>query len=488
MRPPGGRLRRLPLLAFALAIGLAPALSEVHTVLADDLLIGGAAIIADANGDNVRLRDEPSLSGEIIDELPEGTILDVLGGPTGDDDSWYRVAIDGETGYMSAEYLQEYTGDGNGGSGDSAVITDEVNLRGGPSTADEVLDVLTEGDNVTLTGGIENGFYPVTTADGIDGWVYGAYLAVEGSAAGDTARTNDALNLRAGPSTSDDVITVIPAGSSVTITGAADGDFVPVDFDGMSGWVAQQYLSSSGEPAETTDDVNFRTGPDLGSDVIRVIESGRTILVTGDDVDGFYPVDFDGESGWVSIDYVSIGGETPVTPAEEPEPEPEPVSYNIIWPVQGGTWQISQGYNGSSHYCDGLWAYCYSFDLINTNGNTAGQTVYSPVSGTVTWTEDASGGVSIDMGNGHAFAMFHITTSLQAGDSVAQGEAIGHISGPGENGNMGFDHVHIALWETSDGGNWSRIAVPFVGDYSIAGESFPDVGGGNQWYGTNFNP
>lgn len=484
MRPLGGRLRRLPFLAFALALGLAPALSEVQAVSADELLVGGAAIIADANGDNVRLRDEPSLSGEIIDEFPEGTILDVLGGPTGDDGNWYRVATGGETGYMSADYLQEYTGDGNGGSGDSAVITDEVNLRGGPSTADEILAVLTEGDNVTLTGGIENGFYPVTTAGGIDGWVYGAYLAVEGSASGDTARTNDALNLRSGPGTSYDVITVIPAGSSVTITGGADSDFVPVDFDGMSGWVAQQYLSAGGSPAETTDDVNFRTGPSLGSDVIRVIEPGRTILVTGDAVDGFYPVDFDGESGWVSTDYVSIGSETPVTPSEEPVP----VSYNITWPVQGGTWQISQGYNGSSHYCDGLWAYCYSFDLINTNGNTAGQTVYSPVDGTVTWTEAASGGVSIDMGDGLAFAMFHITTSLQAGDAVSQGEAIGHISGPGENGNMGFDHIHITLWETSDGGNWSRVAVPFVGDYSIAGESFPDVGGGNQWYGTIFNP
>jgi uncharacterized protein YgiM (DUF1202 family) len=488
MRPPGGRLRRPASFVLALVFALAPALSLIQPVSAADLLIGGAAIIADANGDNVRLRDEGSLSGEIIDEFPEGTIVDVLGGPTGDDDNWYHVALDGETGYMIADYLQEYTGEGDGGSGDSAVITDTVNLRGGPSTADDIIDVLTEGDEITLTGGIENGFYPVTTSGGTDGWVYGAWLAVDGSASGSSARTNDSLNLRSGPSTSDDVILVIPAGSSVTITGGADGDFVPVEYNGESGWVAEQYLSSDGETAETTDDVNFRTGASLTSDVIRVIDPGTTILVTGDAVDGFYPVDFDGDSGWVSTSFVSIGGETPVTPSEEPEPEPEPVSYNIIWPVSGGTWQISQGYNGSSHYCDGLWAYCYSFDLVNTNGDTAGQTVYSPIDGTVTWTEAATGGVSIDMGNGHAFAIFHITTSLQPGDSVSQGEAIGHISGPGENGNMGFDHIHITLWETTDGGNWSRIAVPFVGDYSIAGESFPDNGTSNDWYGTTFNP
>jgi uncharacterized protein YgiM (DUF1202 family) len=488
MRPPGGRLRRPASLAVALAIGLVPAFSLFQPASAADLLVGGAAIIADANGDNVRLRDEATLSGEIIDEFPEGTVLDVIGGPTGDGSGWYRVAVDGETGYMSADYLQEYTGDGNGGSGDSAVITDTVNLRGGPSTADEVIAVLSTGDEITLTGGIENGFYPVTTADGTDGWVYGAYLAVEGSASGSSARTNDSLNLRSGPSTGDDVLTVIPAGSTVTITGGASGDFVPVDFDGMSGWVAQRYLTSDGTTATTTDDVNFRTGASLSSDVIRVIPDGRTILITGDAVDGFYPVDFDGASGWVSSDFVSTGSPAPSSP-NEPEPEPEPVSSDIIWPISGGTWQITQGYNGSSsHYCDGLWAYCYSFDLVNTNGNTAGQTVYAPASGTVKWVEAASGGVTIDMGNGYAVAMFHITSSLQAGDTVTQGEAIGHISGPGENGNMGFDHIHLTLWQSTDGGNWSRIAVPFTGENAIAGQAFPDVGGGEQWRGTTFNP
>ncbi|MGH2549361.1 MAG: hypothetical protein ACRDHN_08220, partial [Thermomicrobiales bacterium] len=72
MRPLGGRLCRSATLAFALAIGLVPALSSIRSVSAADLLVGGAAIIADANGDNVRLRDESSLSGEIIDEFPEG--------------------------------------------------------------------------------------------------------------------------------------------------------------------------------------------------------------------------------------------------------------------------------------------------------------------------------------------------------------------------------------------------------------------------------
>ena len=495
--------RRLFAAGLALLLGLSPFFAHLPAASAADLLIGGAAIITDANGDPVNLRAEASLSGKVLDQVPEGSILDVLGGPVtaGDGSVWYRVAYDGQTGYMSALYLTEYTGEGNGGAGDLGVITSDVNLRSGPSTADGVLMVLMPGDQVTLDGGIQNGFYPVVTSDGAYGWVYGAYIAVEGSAIGGSARANDALNLREGPSTSNSVLTVIPAGGSVTLTGGSEGDWVTVDYNGLEGWVSSQYLTSGGEAAVTTDDINFRTAPSLGSDVIRVVATGRTVIVTGSAVDGFYPVDFDGASGWMSTDYVSIGGQ-PSLPSEpapapqpepEPDPEPEPVpaTWDVAWPMSGGEWKVTQGYNGfSSHYNSGLWAYYYSLDIVRTDGATAGQTVYSPVNGTVRWTEASTGGISIDMGNGYAFAIFHITldASIQPGVELQQGQRIGFISGPGQNGNMGFDHIHLTLWETTDGGNWSRIAVPFTGQNAINGVDLYDTGGGNQWSGTLIYP
>ena len=480
----------IPILIALLAI--VPTLGGVSSASAADLLIGGAAQIVDADGDPVHLRETASLSATILESVPEGSIVDVLDGPVESSDgmSWYCVAFDGTTGYMSADYLAEYTGDGGGGSGDRAVITDRVNLRGGPSTADEIITVLSTGDDVTLNGGIENGFYPVTTSAGDDGWVYGAYLAVNSSSSGSAARTNDALNLRDGPSASDAVLVVIPAGSTVTVTGADSTGYLPVDYNGTSGWAAAQYLSSSGEPTQTTDDVNFRTGASLTSDVIGVVASGRTVLVTGDAVDGFYPVDFDGESGWMSTDFISVSGSAPTTP-DEPAPAPEPVSSEIIWPMSGGEWTISQGYNGPyGHYSSGLWAYGYSFDLIRTDDTTAGQTVYSPVDGTITWTEAATGGLAIDIGNGHAVALFHLTLdpSLGAGDTISQGQVLGYVSGPDGAGFSDLPHIHLTLWETTDGGNWSRTAVPFTGAYAISGEEFPDTGELSAWSGTLIFP
>ncbi|MEA2584843.1 MAG: hypothetical protein QOF33_2928 [Thermomicrobiales bacterium] len=401
-------------LLFVCSSFLAPASVRAAT----DLDVGGVAVIADADGDLVRLREAPGYDAEVITLLPEGTLLDVLGGPEEADDGslWYRVADGDETGYMVADYLARRISDGGG----DATTTSDLNLRSGPSTADDVLRVMPPGAAVTIDGEPENGFYPVTY-QGTSGWAYGGYLDLaddgEPAPAIGEAGVTSALNLRAGPSTRDDVLAVMPEGAIVEIT--------------------------------------------------------------GDPESGFYPVRYDGENGWAFGDYLDFGGVANVPDAA------------VIWPVSGGEWTISQGYNGSSHQNQSsTWQYYYSFDIIRTDGSTAGQPVYSPVDGSVRWTESGSGGISIDMGNGYAAAIFHITVDpgLSWGDPLEQGQYIGYISGPGGDGNMGFDHLHLSLWATDDGGNWSRVAVPFTGQNAIAGVEYPETGGYSQWSGTVFYP
>jgi hypothetical protein len=89
----------LALSALSLLATLAPPLQRAAH--ADtNLVIGGTAEIAYANGDNVRLRDAPGLDGEIITSIPEGSTVDVLDGPFPADDGslWYEVAANGTTG------------------------------------------------------------------------------------------------------------------------------------------------------------------------------------------------------------------------------------------------------------------------------------------------------------------------------------------------------------------------------------------------------
>ena len=191
------------------------------------------------------------------------------------------------------------------------------------------------------------------------------------------------------------------------------------------------------------------------------------------------------------IDAHSAATSLHTTRSSEPAGNVDLGAGGIIWPVSGGQWTIMQGYHGSSHQNqDGLHQYAYSLDLARVDGNTAGQPVYSPVNGVVRWTDPGTGGISIDIGNGHAVAMFHVTFmgGLGAGTPVQQGQVLGEISGPGGPGYMGTPHLHFTLWASSDNGNWDRQAVPFTGQYAISGMDFPDTGGGNAHRGVQFSP
>src|SRR3954447_4153041 len=101
------RRRALFHVAFTLVLILSAFLT-IQNVHADTgLTIGGTAVIAYANGDDVRLRDAPSYSGGVLHLFPEGTVVNVLDGPAGASDGslWYRVAVNGIHGYMVSDYL-----------------------------------------------------------------------------------------------------------------------------------------------------------------------------------------------------------------------------------------------------------------------------------------------------------------------------------------------------------------------------------------------
>jgi uncharacterized protein YraI len=370
-------------------------------------------------------------------------------------------------------------------------------------------------------------------AESIDaGYVDKAALVGDLSAAptGEEVATTELVNLRSGPSESDAVLRVIPPGGLVTITGAVNAGWTPVWYNGTWGYVRAEYLTNhpadavalAQDAASATDamtasvpvdgslqamalsDVNLRTAPDLSSAVLTTIPLGSSLTPLSGPEAGFYQVQYGDQTGWVAAEYLEVSasylqrgdrntrtdgkveGSEPASNAEA-----ERGSGGIIWPVTGGLWYVMQGYNGSSHQNqDGLWQYYYSLDLARRDGETAGQQVISPVNGVVRWTDPGSGGMSIDIGNGHAVAMYHVDflDGFEAGTAVRQGQYLGTISGPGGPGFAGTAHLHFTLWQSGDNGNWDRRAVPFTGPYAISGLDLPDIGGGQQHAGTEFSP
>jgi uncharacterized protein YgiM (DUF1202 family) len=168
------------------------ALIVVSTVLSLSPAPVRADGIAYIDTDVLNLRDEPGTWGNIITQMWQGEAVDIYSGPT--DDGWYEVgyygewgwayggylSIDGESGWYSDADSGGGSSGGVGGFGVSAwVDTDLLNMRGSASMDADVLDLLTQGEEVVVTGFDENGFVPVN-AHGETAWVWSGYLSYDG--------------------------------------------------------------------------------------------------------------------------------------------------------------------------------------------------------------------------------------------------------------------------------------------------------------------
>jgi len=268
-----------------------------------------------------------------------------------------------------------------------------------------------------------------------------------------------------------------------------------------------------GSTSTTTTEANLRSGPGVDTAVLTVLAPGTPLSIDGPPENGFVPVTGNGTSGWVAAQLVGEGADaevpptaqdanapsddvsTPVPTAPPPSTSPEPApdaaageSTGIAWPFAGGEWEVVQGYNTGTHTNRSDFAqYKYSLDWAKVEGDTAGEPVFAPVSGTVQWVDRGSGGMLVDAGNSYGVAVFHVTLDrdLAPGETVGQGQRIGTISGPGGEGYMSMAHIDITVWRLSGRGHES---VPFVGPNAIAGREFPDSGGANQHMGATVTP
>ena len=513
MRGTPQRARRLLVLALTALISLAlltPTLSPAQT--ASDSAGGTTSAVTTAP---LNLRSGPGPDQPVITVMPAGATVSITGNAQS---GFYPVSYNGTNGWASVDFLRVSGGNpGVAPATGTARTTAPLNFRSGPSTADRVIAVIPAGTTISLTGQSANGFLSASY-NGANGWAYAQFLDTGGStpppaptpaptpdpAPTGTAQVTTALNLRAGPSTSDRSLMVMPAGATVSLTGQSANGFLSVTYNGVSGWAYGQFLSTSGAPAPstppapapdpsaswqavTTAGLNLRSNPNMSATVLLVIPAGATVTVTGGGQNGFLPVSYSGRTGWASANYLREAGNPGTAPTP---PAPGGGGSGIVWPVRGGTWQVIQGYNGGTHQNRSASAqYYYALDIARVDGGTAGQSVYAPASGIVRWVDPGSGGIAIDMGNGYAVVMFHFTadSGIGRGQNVQQGQYLGTISGPGGNGYASTPHIEIDVWQSSDGVR-TRRSVPFTGGNAISGMSFPDIGGSNQHNGTRFNP
>lgn len=163
--------------------------------------------------------------------------------------------------------------------------------------------------------------------------------------AGTQPATTANLNLRAAPTLDAEILDVIPSGAAVEVLGAPENGFYPVAFDGQQGYSHGDYIdgveSSAPEPSVPADQesvapegvpvgdvatgtatvdgdrLNIRSGPGLDHSIVTVISDGAVVELRGDAQSDFHPISYDGNTGWVSADFLVLEGAAPEAPAAE---------------------------------------------------------------------------------------------------------------------------------------------------------------------------
>jgi uncharacterized protein YraI len=251
------------------------------------------------------------------------------------------------------------------GSGVMAEAFRVVNIRSGPSTADAVVGQLSPGDVVqVLARSSAESDWLLVQSEGVTGWVAYFVVSVMGDASvlpiltesqqelqdavagaapainasplslatiqNVTATTFRRANVRTLPDIESPVLIVLQRGEILVVTGRsnAENDWLQVDTDSGSGWIAYFLVAVDGDLSQlpilslaniasataTVESVsvvmrynaNLRTAPSLTSTVIRTVPFNTEVVADARSADGdWIRVSFDGDQGWILAALIS---------------------------------------------------------------------------------------------------------------------------------------------------------------------------------------
>jgi uncharacterized protein YgiM (DUF1202 family) len=232
----------------------------------------------------VNLRTGPATTTTISSIVPPGAALTV----SGDSQAGYYPVVYGErSGWVSIELVQIAAPNEPSPSANfdenqmlpdgMATLVESLNLRTGPGTSYDAIQVVDAGTQVEATGEI-SGLYEKVKLGNKEGWVRSVYVDRGPEPAGDEVRTEEILAtvtkagrplvtsgttmvtdaeivLRQQPSATSSKLAVVPVKSKLTLTGKEDQGFLEAQFAGKTGWVASGYVRQTVIPNGSPPDV-----------------------------------------------------------------------------------------------------------------------------------------------------------------------------------------------------------------------------------------
>ena len=223
--------------------------------------------------DVLNVRSGPSTDNEVIGKLYENNTVKILESSNG----WYKIQKnDGQTGWVSGEYITFKSNSGNDSSSNSsfkATVTASVlNVRSGPSTNDIVISKINTGTEVEVLEE-SNGWYKVKLKNGQVGWASAQYLSTnsmsdnQGSSNQDSSNEvnisktgivkADVLNIRSNPGTNNSIIGKLYNGESITVLSEQNNWYKIKKSNGQIGWVSAQYISLNNDQQDSSNEATY---------------------------------------------------------------------------------------------------------------------------------------------------------------------------------------------------------------------------------------
>lgn len=206
-------------------------------------------------------------------------------------------------------------------------ITENLNLRSGPSTNDTIILTMKKNSSVKILKYTENWAY--IKYNNQLGYASKQYILeihnnnnnTSGSSGGESSNKSelmecnvDLLNVRKGPSTSEQVITSLNKGDKVEVMYHTSRGWSRIKLNSGYGYVSTQYLSSvklntTSEKYTTmlcsTDKLNIRKGPSTKEEIIGSLKKGDKIDVINHTSNNWSKIKFNNSYAYVSTTYLS---------------------------------------------------------------------------------------------------------------------------------------------------------------------------------------
>ena len=257
-------INRKYIMAGMLSTALVVPMSDVTNSYADDTrIITG----------RVNFRTGPGNEYSSMGKIEKGETVTYLGTSGG----WIKIEYNSKTGYVYKDYISEV--DSSSSTNIKYVNTSAgLNVRKGPSTSYAKITTLANGTKVNVIS-TSNGWAQITSGS-ITGYVSEQYLSSNAPNGGNTSNnesnetsiikyvnTSAGLNVRKGPSTSYAKIATLAHGTKVTVKSTSNG-WSQITSENITGYVSDQYLSSTKPSIGSSSDTNSSTSSTSASKVI----------------------------------------------------------------------------------------------------------------------------------------------------------------------------------------------------------------------------